>query len=177
MQIDYTSPTFTVPQKVKFRYRLDSYDIDWHDAGTRRQAFYTDLPPGNYTFRVIAANSDGVWNETPAKLDFSIAPAYFQTNWFRALCAGLFLAMLWMAYRLRVRHLQRQFEMTLLAEEKLREKDDALEMTRTELARVSRLTTLGELTTSIAHEVSQPIGAMIASAGACAHWLAAEPPA
>ena len=177
LQIDYTSPTFTVPQKVKFRYRLDSYDSDWHDAGTRRQAFYTDLPPGNYTFRVIAANSDGVWTETPAKLDFSIAPAYFQTNWFRALCAGLFLAMLWMAYRLRVRHLQRRFEMTLLAEEKLREKDDALEMARTELARVSRLTTLGELTTSIAHEVSQPLGAMVASAGACARWLAADPPA
>ena len=177
LQIDYTSPTFTIPQKVKFRYRLDPYDSDWHDAGTRRQAFYTDLPPGNYTFRVIAANSDGVWNETPAKLDFSIAPAYFQTNWFRALCAGLFLAMLWMAYRLRVRHLQRRFEMTLLAEEKLREKDDALEMARTELARVSRLTTLGELTTSIAHEVSQPLGAMVASAGACARWLAADPPA
>ncbi len=176
LQIDYTSPTFTIPQKVKFRYRLDSYDSEWHDAGTRRQAFYTDLPPGNYTFRVIAANSDGVWNETPAKLDFSIAPAYFQTNWFRALCAALFLAMLWMAYRLRVRHLQRRFEMTLLAEEKLREKDDALEMTRTELARVSRLTTLGELTTSIAHEVSQPLGAMVASAGACARWLAADPP-
>ena len=177
MQIDYTSPTFTVPQKVKFRYRLDSYDSDWHDAGTRRQAFYTDLPPGNYTFRVIAANSDGVWNESPAKLDFSIAPAYFQTNWFRALCAAVFLAMLWMAYRLRVRHLQRRFETTLLAEEKLREKDDALEMARMELARVSRLTTLGELTTSVAHEVSQPLGAMVASAGACARWLAADPPA
>ena len=116
----YTSPTFTIPQKVKFRYRLDPYDSDWHDAGTRRQAFYTDLPPGNYTFRVIAANSDGVWTETPAKLDFSIAPAYFQTKWFWALCAGLFLAMLWMAYRLRVRHLQRRFEVTLRAEEKLR---------------------------------------------------------
>ena len=64
-----------------------------------------------------------------------------------------------------------------LAEEKLREKDDALQMARTELARVSRLTTLGELTTSIAHEVSQPLGAMVASAGACARWLAADPPA
>ena len=49
LQIDYTSPTFTIPQKVKFRYRLDSYDHDWHDAGTRRQAFYTDLPPGKYS--------------------------------------------------------------------------------------------------------------------------------
>ena len=115
LQIDYTSPAFTIPQKVKFRYRLDPFDSDWHDAGTRRQAFYTDLPPGNYTFRVIAANSDGVWNETPAKLDFSIAPAYFQTNWFRALCAAIFLAMLWMAYRLRVRDLQRRFETTLEA--------------------------------------------------------------
>jgi signal transduction histidine kinase len=177
LQIDYTSPTFTIPQKVKFRYRLDSYDSDWHEAGTRRQAFYTDLPPGNYTFRVSAANSDGVWSEAPAKLQFSVAPAYFQTNWFRALCAGLLLAMMWAAYQLRVRHLQRRFEMTLLAEEKLREKDAALEMARTELARVSRLTTLGELTTSIAHEVSQPLGAMVASAGASARWLAADPPA
>ena len=71
----------------------------------------------------------------------------------------------------------RRFQTTLLAEETLREKDDALEMARTELARVSRLTTLGELTTSIAHEVSQPLGAMVASAGACARWLAADPPA
>ena len=63
------------------------------------------------------------------------------------------------------------------AEDALREKDDALEMARTELARVARLTTLGELTTSIAHEVGQPLGAMVASAGACARWLAADPPA
>ena len=52
VQINYTSPTFTIPQKVKFRYRLDRYESDWHDAGTRRQAFYTDLPPAKYSFRV-----------------------------------------------------------------------------------------------------------------------------
>ncbi len=115
LQIDYTSPTFSIPQKVTFRYRLDGYDNDWHEAGTRRQAFYTDLPPGKYSFRVIASNSDGVWNDNAAKLDFSIAPAYYQTNWFRALCVGAFLAMLWMAYQVRVRHLQRQFDMTLEA--------------------------------------------------------------
>ena len=113
LQIDYTSPMFTVPQKTKFRYRLDSYDSDWHDAGTRRQAFYTDLPPGDYTFRVITANSDGVWNETPTTLEFSIAPAYYQTNWFRALCAMLLLLLAWAAYQLRIRWLHRQFEMTL----------------------------------------------------------------
>ena len=115
VQIDYTSPTFSIPQKVNFRYRLDGYDRDWHEAGTRRQAFYTDLPPGKYFFRVIACNSDGVWNDNAAKLDFSIAPAYYQTNWFRALCATVFLVLLWAAYQTRVRHLQRQFALTLEA--------------------------------------------------------------
>jgi signal transduction histidine kinase/ligand-binding sensor domain-containing protein len=115
LQVDYTSPTFAIPQKVKFRYQLDGYDRDWHDAGTRRQAFYTTLPPGKYSFRVIASNSDGVWNESAAKLDFSIAAAYYQTNWFRALCACIFLALLWAAYQWRVRQLQHQFDMTLEA--------------------------------------------------------------
>jgi len=115
LQIDYTSPTFSIPQKVSFRYRLDGYDRDWHEAGTRRQAFYTDLPPGKYSFRVIASNSDGVWNESAAKLDFSIAPAYYQTNWFRALCACILLALLWAAYQWRVRQLQHQFDLTLEA--------------------------------------------------------------
>jgi signal transduction histidine kinase len=113
LQINYTSPTFLIPQWVKFRYRLDGHDRDWHDAGTRRQAFYTDLPPGNYSFRVMAANSDGVWNDNPARLDFSVAPAYYQTNWFRAICVAAFLALLWMAYQWRVRQLRHQFEMAL----------------------------------------------------------------
>jgi signal transduction histidine kinase len=115
LQIDYTSPTFSIPQKVNFRYRLDNYERDWHEAGTRRQAFYTDLPPGKYSFRVIASNSDGVWNESAAKLDFFIAPAYYQTNWFRALCACIFLALLWAAYQWRVRQLHHQFDLTLEA--------------------------------------------------------------
>ena len=113
LQIDYTSPTFLIPQRVKFRYRLDGYDHDWHDAGTRRQAFYTDLPPGTYTFRVAASSSDGVWDDTPARFDFSVTPAYYQTNWFRALCAVFFMALLWAAYEWRMRQLRHQFEMTL----------------------------------------------------------------
>ncbi|MFZ0807454.1 MAG: triple tyrosine motif-containing protein, partial [Candidatus Sulfotelmatobacter sp.] len=115
LQIDYTSPTFSIPQKVNFRYLLDGYDRDWHEAGTRRQAFYTDLPPGKYSFRVIASNGDGVWNESATKLDFSVTPAYNQTNWFRALCGCIFLALLWEAYQWRVRHLHHEFDMTLEA--------------------------------------------------------------
>ena len=71
--------------------------------------------PGSIHFRVIACNSDGVWNDSAAKLDFSVAPAYYQTNWFRALCAVVFLALLWAAYQLRVRQLHHQFDMTLEA--------------------------------------------------------------
>ena len=71
------------------------------------------MPPGKYAFRVIAANSDGVWNERAARLDFSVAPAYYQTNWFRALCAMLLLLLAWAGYGVRVRLLHRQFETTL----------------------------------------------------------------
>lgn len=113
LQIAYTSPTFLMPQKVKFRYRLQGYDPDWHDAGTRRQAFYTDLPPGQYSFRVMACNHEGIWNSNAAQLDFYIPPAYYQTNWFRTLCAVIFAAMLWFAYHLRVRSLAAQFNMRL----------------------------------------------------------------
>jgi signal transduction histidine kinase/ligand-binding sensor domain-containing protein len=115
LQIGYTSPSFLIPQKVKFRYRLDGHDRDWQDAGTRREAFYTDLGPGKYRFRVIACNSNGVWNDAAATLDFFVAPAYYQTNWFRSLCAVGFLALLWGAYQLRVQQLQRQFNVGLEA--------------------------------------------------------------
>ena len=113
LQIDYTSPTLSVPQKVTFRYRLDGYDDGWHEAGPRRQAFYTDVPPGRYTFRVMAANSDGVWNERAATLTFSVAPAYYQTTWFRAISLLSFVALLWAAHRYRMRQVQHAFALTL----------------------------------------------------------------
>ena len=109
LQIDYTSPSFLATEKVKFRYRINGYDREWHDAGTRRQAFYTDLPPGDYSFRVIACNSAGVWNDSAARLDFSIAPAYYQTNWFRASLLAILCLVLWALYRLRLRQLAREF--------------------------------------------------------------------
>ena len=115
LQIDYTSPTFSIPQKVTFRYTLDGYDDGWNEAGPRRQAFYTDVPPGKYTFRVMAANSDGVWNERAATLTFSIAPAYYQTTWFRAVAAVSFVALLWAAHRYRMRQVQHAFALTLEA--------------------------------------------------------------
>ena len=120
LAIDYTGLSFVAPEKVLFRYKLEGWDRDWQNARNRRQAFYSNLPPRNYRFRVIVGYNSGVWNEQGASLDFSIAPAYWQTNWFRAACVVGFLAMLWALYELRVRQLARQFNMRL--EERVNER-------------------------------------------------------
>jgi signal transduction histidine kinase/ligand-binding sensor domain-containing protein len=115
VEIDYTALSFAVPQKVRFRYRLEGRDTSWQEPETRRQAFYTDLRPGKYRFHVIACNNSGVWNEEGASLDFNIAPAWYQANWFRIACAAAFLVALWFIYQLRLRQLHHQFSIGLEA--------------------------------------------------------------
>ena len=115
LEIDYTALSFVEPEKVLFRYKLEGFDPDWQDVGNRRQAFYTNLPPRSYRFRVIACNNSGVWNETGDWFDFSIAPAYYQTIWFKILCGAAFLALLWALYLLRLQQLRHQFNIGLEA--------------------------------------------------------------
>ena len=106
LQIDYTALSLVAPEKVHFKYKLEGQDTDWRESVNDRRAQYTNLLPRRYRFRVIASNNSGVWNEQGDTFDFSVAPAYYQTNWFRVLCALAFVAMLWTAYRLRVRTLE-----------------------------------------------------------------------
>jgi len=103
LQIDYTALSMVAPEKVQFRYKLEGFDRDWHDAGSRRQAFYTDLPPRPYRFRVVAANNSGVWNEAGATVEFVVPPAYYQTRWFLALSVGAVVALVWAVHRVRLR--------------------------------------------------------------------------
>ena len=103
LQIDYTALSLVAPEKMRFRYMLEGYDRDWQDVGTRRQAFYNSLSPRTYRFRVKASNNSGVWNDAGAAIDFSIAPAYYQTTWFRALSVGMVIAVVWAAHRIRLR--------------------------------------------------------------------------
>jgi hypothetical protein len=103
LRIDYTALSLAIPERVRFRYRLEGWETVWHDAGTRREVFYTDLAPGPYTFRVLAANNDGVWNEEGARLAFTVAPAWFQTTWFRASVVLSLVVGVVGLYRLRVR--------------------------------------------------------------------------
>ena len=114
LDIDYTALSLVVPEKVRFRVKLEGQDKDWRELVNVRHVHYTNLPPQHYRFRVIACNNSGVWNEEGATLDFVIPPAWYQTNWFRALCVASFLAMLWGVYQLRMQQLRRQ-------ERKLRE--------------------------------------------------------
>ncbi|HWY59985.1 MAG TPA: two-component regulator propeller domain-containing protein [Terriglobales bacterium] len=120
LEIDYTALSLVAPEKIRFREKLEGWDHDWQDAGTRRQAFYGNLPPRNYRFRVMASNNSGVWNEAGTFLDFSIAPAYYQTWWFRTLCMAAFLSLLWGLYQFRLRQLARQFNIRL--EERVNER-------------------------------------------------------
>jgi signal transduction histidine kinase len=100
--------------KKRYRYKLENFEPGWNEVGSeQRLATYTNLDPGKYVFRVQGSNSDGVWNEEGMSLPIVITPPWWRTNWFRALSAVVFLAMLWAVYQFRVRQLQQEFNMRL----------------------------------------------------------------
>jgi signal transduction histidine kinase/ligand-binding sensor domain-containing protein len=105
IEIDYAALSLVAPEKVRFRYILEGHDSEWQNPQSRRQAFYNDLPPGKYTFRVVASNNDGVWNQAGAALGFEVRPAFYQTYWFRMCCLLAIAGTLALAYVLRLRHL------------------------------------------------------------------------
>ena len=113
--IEYTALSLVAPEKVRFQLPAGGTGSGVERGRQRPPGAVFESPPGNYRFRVIASNNSGVWNETGASLDFSIAPAYWQTDWFRALCVAALLALLWMLYRLRMRQLAHEFDMKLEA--------------------------------------------------------------
>lgn len=124
LRIVYNGLSLAIPERVRFKYKLDGVDAEWQDVGTRRQAFYTNLGPGDYRFQVIASNNDNVWNEVGATLDFTIEPAVYQTLWFRL--ASLLLALLLLAAIIAVlysrRIAQTSARMTVGFEERLAER-------------------------------------------------------
>jgi signal transduction histidine kinase len=122
IQINYSSPILGTPERMRFRYRLDGYDTQWQEAGARRQAFYTGLPPGQYRFRVIAANGNDQWSEEGAGLRLTLAPHFYQTLWFKALVAGLAVWLIWLAFQLRLKQSAKAFKAQLEARHGERER-------------------------------------------------------
>jgi streptogramin lyase len=110
---NYAGLSFTVPSEVSYSYRLEGYDAYWTDAGSRRTATYTRLPPGDYLFRVTATNGDGVENYSGATMRFRVVPPFYRRWWFIALLALLVLAMLGGGYWARLRRVRRDFEVVL----------------------------------------------------------------
>jgi ligand-binding sensor domain-containing protein/signal transduction histidine kinase len=112
-QFDYAALSFTAPQKVRYRFKLEGFDRDWTEAGARRTAYYTNIPPGKYTFRVQAANNDGVWNTEGAAFRFELRPHFYQTIWFYLLLAAAVAALVVMLLRRRLLVAERQFRAVL----------------------------------------------------------------
>lgn len=103
LDIRYTAPVLAIPERARFRYRLSRVDEAWRDVGNVREATYTNLAPGDYVFEVLAANEDGVWSASPARLSFRIAPFFYQSTWFALLCGAVALALLYALYAWRLR--------------------------------------------------------------------------
>jgi PAS domain S-box-containing protein len=105
---EYTGLSLAVPGRIRFRYFLEGFDSGWSQPVAAREAVYTNLGPGPYRFRLVASNSEGLWSGPETAIALNVAPAYYQTYWFRLSCIAVFIALLWVLYRWRVHQFKRQ---------------------------------------------------------------------
>ncbi len=166
VNIEFTALSFAAPENVQFRYQLEGFDENWVDAGRSRIATYVRPPPGHYRFRVIACNSEGVWNEEGDGLAVTFEPYVWQTRWFKSVVTLVILVVALAAMSLI---LGRQHRRAVERLENLR----AIEIERIQNA---RLMTMAELGASIAHEVSQPLAGVVTNAFTCIRWLERDSP-
>ena len=143
LEIAYAALSLAVPERVRFRYRLEGYDQNWLDAGPRRTAYYTALRPGRYRFQVIAANNDGVWNTRGATAAISLPPYFYQRRSFALLVLALLAAALWAAVTARIRHIRREAARTAEVERRL--------------ILAQRMDALGHLASGIAHDFNNTL--------------------
>jgi signal transduction histidine kinase len=171
LEFQYAALSYLAPERVRFRYRLEGFDRDWVEAGTRRVAYYTNIPPGSYTFRAMACNNDGVWSAADASATVQLAPHFYQTYGFLGLCAGVvaLLGVWW--HRSRVRRLTLRAERLhslvderTRAKEALAESNQKLELALADLHRAQetlvqqeRLRALGQMASGVTHDFNNAL--------------------
>lgn len=175
LELQFTAFALTVPERVRFRVRLDPFEEEWRDNGYERTVSYTGLSPGDYHFQVSARSDQGVWSRVPAELELVVLPAWWQRDAVQASAAVLALVLVMLAYRARVGMLQRRAQVLLDAIGARNRAEQEQSRLRDELAHVSRMATTEGLAASLAHEVNQPLASITTNAAAARRLLEREP--
>jgi signal transduction histidine kinase/ligand-binding sensor domain-containing protein len=166
LRVSYAAMSLLYPEQMRFRFRVEGVDSEWVDAGNERSVDWTPPGPGRYRFLVDARNEDGIWSSAPAAVVLDVRAEWWQTT-LAQLAAGVAVALFAVAFvRQRIRGIERRHAAKLRALEEQRETEEKLSSLRQQLERVSRAALAGELAASLAHEVRQPIGAIVNNAEA-----------